>query len=296
MFFFEISGPEFLGWYSILFAVSLLAAFVFRQSLMQISTDKIPNAEIEQYEIAYLNGGSKQVFFSAVATLTQFESVDLDTVARKLKLREGAPLDKLHPVEQDLCKAIKWSSNATIDVLCSSFSATTDRVCKRLRLLGLVPSFERGCAASLGSASIVLLLPAGLGLPRLVMGIHNGRPVGFLVMLLALSVCVACGLIMKQPHRTSLGDAVLKKLQSDNAALKTTFSRHRPSMQISDVALTFALFGGTAATVMSSAFHPYNAARAAMNPPVTTGSHGGIASCGGGGCGGGCGGCGGCGG
>jgi uncharacterized protein (TIGR04222 family) len=300
MFFFQISGPEFLLWYTALLFVAVLAAHVVRQSLMHVSRTDIPNEEIDQYDIAYLNGGAEHVFFSAIGTLGQFGVVEIDSANRSLKLKEAKYVGNFHEVEQHLRNTIQWGNGKTIDKLFPRFESVANRIKKRLQDLNLLLSDERECAVRVIPPLIVLLVPFSLGLPRLLMGMANHKPVLFLISNLVFSAFIAFLFFGRAQRRSSLGDEALELLKNKYSSLRLTFGSHRTSVTGADVTLAYALFGGSMSVVMAGALDPFNAAKAAMQPPVTSGSGGscgggscGGSSCGGGGCGGGCGGCGG---
>ena len=294
MFFFEISGPEFLVWYTALFAVSCLAAHVVRHSLLHVSKETVKDGEIDQYDIAYLNGGAKQVFFSAIGTLAQFGVIEVNSKDRLLVLKENASVKDFHFVEENLCNTIKWGTNATIDKLYERFQPAVSRIRTRLVKLDLLPSEECAIAARTIPAFILLIIPAALGLPRLLLGMSHHKPVLFLVMFLLGTICAAIYALAKGPVRTSLGGEALTMLQESNASLKLNMSSCPTALSGHDVTLAYALFGGVLGGLAWNAYDPFNQAKAAMNPPASSGGCGSSGgSCG---CGGGCGGCGGCGG
>jgi uncharacterized membrane protein YgcG len=76
----------------------------------------------------------------------------------------------------------------------------------------------------------------GLGVARVVAGRANGRPVGFLVALLVVTVVVAAVLVVRVPNATELGRRTLQRLRAEQP---------RPAAGASPAKLTLgtALFG-----------------------------------------------------
>ena len=121
MFLFQISGPEFLCWYIAFFALSGLVAFVFRSIILQVSSEAIGDGEIDQYDVAYLSGGSEQVYYTAIGTLSRVGIITLDAVTRKLTIQDHDRNTYLHPVEVDLCASVKWGLDGKVDATYRQF-------------------------------------------------------------------------------------------------------------------------------------------------------------------------------
>jgi uncharacterized protein (TIGR04222 family) len=155
---------------------------------------------------------------------------------------------------------------------------------ERLRLAGLAPTPEQ--RTRYRAAGLWFLPLLALGVARVAAGSANGRPVGFLVALLAVTVVVAVVLCLRVPRITELGRRTLRRLRAET---------RRPAAGASpaELGMATALFG---AGVLWAADAE---TAAALQLPRESGAHaGGFGDGGGGGggsCGGGCGG-GGCGG
>jgi len=294
MYFFEISGPAFLFWYIAFFSVSVLASFVAQKTLLHVSEDRIPDGEIDQYDIAFLNGGIEQVYFSAIGTLAQLGIVEVDQESRTLKLNESAMTTKLHFVEENLCTTLKWAKDETIDKVYDRFKPIGSKLRRSLENMNLVVSEEREIALRMLPAFILLLVPVTLGIPRLFIGMSHHKPVMFLFLLLFVSGITAIWAAVAAPICTNLGTEALAKLKQAHTTLRLNFASSPSTLGSSDVRLAYALFGGVVGGMTISALDPFNQAKAAMRPPASSSCGSGSSSCGGGGgCGGGCGGCGG---
>jgi uncharacterized protein (TIGR04222 family) len=162
---------------------------------------------------------------------------------------------------------------------------------RRLEHAGLLMHRSAPEASCRRAATLPLLVLFACGLIKLFIGMHRARPVGLLVMLLAVTAVLWWGL-RSLPRRTALGDRVAEHLTRRNAALGTTASRRGEALAGSDLLLAVALYGALALPASGLAWM-----RPLLVPPLSTrsrdGSGGSDNSCGSN-CGGG-GGCGGCG-
>jgi uncharacterized protein (TIGR04222 family) len=157
---------------------------------------------------------------------------------------------------------------------------------QRLRLGGLAPTPEQRARCR---AAVLWFLPLlALGVARVVAGRANGRPVGFLVALLVVTVVAAAVLAVRVPNATELGRRTLAELRAANP---------RPPAGASPAELTMgtALFGAgvlwaadTDTAMLLGVRREHGASGGGFDPG---GGGDGGGGCGGGGCGGG--GCGG---
>jgi hypothetical protein len=184
-----------------------------------------------------------------------------------------------------------------------------DRVNQRLRELELTIK-----TSSHRWALLVTLVPlyavTGAGILKAAIGFTRGRPVAFIVILLALSFYVLFKIGWHLPHLTRRGSKALDTLRDENAALKQTARSEPLQVNANEAALAYGLFGAAALggglSVLANAFvlgrqgpttSSTRATSSFMSGHIGTNSCGSsCGSCGsscGGGCGGGCGGCGG---
>jgi uncharacterized protein (TIGR04222 family) len=287
-----ISGPQFLLLYVALFAVTVPVVVLARRRALAGPPGAAAPARLDPYEAAFLNGGSGLVATTAVTSLLR-DGVLTSTSRRGRRVRLGvraAPPAGAHPVEWATYQLVAAQPDRTLAEVQAALGRepAVAAVRERLRLGGLAPTPEQRArcrAAGLWFAPLVVL-----GVARAAAGSANGRPVGFLVALLAVTVAVAVVAALRVPDVTALGRRTLGRLRAET---------RRPPVGASpaELGMATALFGAGvlwAADVETAM---------ALRVPREHGAHlggvggdGGGGSCGGGGgCGGGCGG-GGCGG
>jgi uncharacterized protein (TIGR04222 family) len=289
-----ISGPQFLLLYVALLAATVLVVVVARRRVLAVpdAAAAVP-ARLDRYEAAYLNGGCELVATTAVSSLLRAGRLAGPARRRQpLRLVAGtAPAAGAHPVEwatyQLVAARPHHPRRALGAELCRAPAMAAVR--ERLRLGGLAPTPEQ--QARYRAAGLWFLPLLALGVVRVAAGLSNGRPVGFLVALVALSVVAAAMLSLRVPHATELGRRTLARLRAEAG---------RPAVGASpsELAMATALFGAgvlwAADTETAMALRIPREHGAFLGG--TGGGDGGGSSCGGGGgCGGGCGG-GGCGG
>jgi uncharacterized protein (TIGR04222 family) len=283
-----ISGPGFLLLYVALFAVTLLAVRLARRRALggPDAAAAVP-ARLDTYEAAYLNGGGGLVATTAVSNLLR--SGVLGTAGRRRGrpvrlVARAAPTVGVHPVEWATYELVAGRAERPLGEVQAGLgrSPALAALRERLRLGGLVPTPEQRVWYR---ATALWYLPLlGLGLARLAAGSANGRPVGFLVVLLAANVVVAAVGVLRVPHATTRGRQTLGRLRAETR-------RPTPGASPAELGMATALFG---AGVLWGA--DAETALAMRLPREHGAGLGGIGGEGGGGCGGGGGGGGGCGG
>jgi uncharacterized protein (TIGR04222 family) len=295
----DLPGPDFLKVYIGLFVVNLVFGLVLRW-LLRGPNDE-PSAEasdLSPLEIAYLSGGPKQAIDTAVIRLVHrgilaFEATDGRISRRK---HDG---DNLHPLERAVYNAA--STSVLLGELRTKVLPTAQQLHSRLEQLGLMLP-QSGLSAPWIVPMLPLVFVILLGVVKGFVGFSRGKPIGFLLGLLVVSVIATLVFWSLRSRRTRRGDILLQRIQTENAALRYTAGTLGESMIESDLILAVAIFG----PVVLSAGPFASMAQALQKSPA--GTSGGWSSCGGsscsssgcgggGGCGGGCGGggCGGCG-
>ena len=89
---------------------------------------------------------------------------------------------------------------------------------KRLQEQGLVMSGRQGARALLCPFALALSVPI-IGLIKIAVGVSHDRPVGFLIILTALTAIVAVAGFARKPHRSRRGDLVLNRLKETHEKL-----------------------------------------------------------------------------
>jgi uncharacterized protein (TIGR04222 family) len=282
-----ISGPQFLLLYVALLAVTVLAVVVARRRVLAVPDGAAVPARLDRYEAAYLNGGCKLVATTAVSSLLR--AGHLAGPARRRQpfrlVARTAPPAGAHPVEWATYQLLtarphpRWALGVA---LCREPAMAALR--RRLRLGGLAPTSEQ--RARYRATGLWFLPLLALEVARVAAGTANGRPVGFLVALLVVTVVAAAVLSLRVPQATELGRRTLARLRAETG-------RPAAGASPSELAMATALFG--AGVLWGADTETAMALRIPRENGAFGGVHGGDGgggggSCGGGGCGGGCGG------
>jgi uncharacterized protein (TIGR04222 family) len=282
-----LTGPEFLTIYIALLVVLVIAALMVRSGLRGPSDNQFPPS-LDSYQAAFLAGGFQAAAEGAIVALTARGSLRVGDGGRfaAIEPRPGW----LHPAEDAVWSAAASAGgSAKASTLVAAARPALLAVREQLRHLGL--ALTDGQAINVRTVpTLVVLAAAVLGGARLALGMAAGRPVGYLVALLVLTLIVAL-LFFRTPNpRTHRGDRLVRSLRRTNAALRTSAAAAAAGLAGADLALAVGLWGPS---VLSGS--PLDDVRQLLRPDTTSsgGSDSG-SSCGGSSCGGGCGG--GCGG
>jgi uncharacterized protein (TIGR04222 family) len=212
-----ISGPQFLLIYLVLLAVAVLAVVLVRRWVLAADGAAAP-ARLDLYEIAELNGGGALVATTAVSSLLRKGGLASSSRRRSQPARlvaGTAPGPDAHPVEWAVYQQVAAGPNRRLRDVQAALEGSTAlaAVRQRLRLGGLAPTPEQRARCR---AAVLWFLPLlALGVARVVAGRANGRPVGFLVALLAVTVVVAAVLVVRVPNATELGRRTLQGLRAE---------------------------------------------------------------------------------
>jgi uncharacterized protein (TIGR04222 family) len=285
---FDLRGPEFLAFYLAILAVSVLAALAVRWSLRPPADDRPEETpDLSPYDVVYLAGGDQLAVTAAIASLVHRNVLEVDGPGRKLRIQQSMP-PKAHTLERAVFVGVASAQGEAINQVQARALPRAAKLRPGLQEAGLVLSEEAAWTCRLLSA-LPLFAVALVGLVKIVVGTSRGKPVGYLVLLVILTVVAGVFLLAKRPLRSRRGDGVLARLKTANEALGLSARRAPDWLEHDDLVLALGLFGTTIL-----AYGTLAPLQVALKPPPSAGGSG----CGGGGCGGGCGGggCGGCGG
>jgi uncharacterized protein (TIGR04222 family) len=283
----ELHGPEFLVFYLVIGGVAVLAALAVRHVLRPPADDRPEETpDLPPYEVAYLAGGDQLAATAAIASLVHRNVLEVDGPGRKLRIRQSLP-PKPRALEREVFLGVRSEQGEAINQVQARAKPAAATLRARLQEAGLVVSDEAARTCRLLSA-LPLVAVALLGLMKIGVGTSRGKPVGYLLVLVILTVVGAAYLLFHRPLRSRRGDGVLARIKTANKALAVTARKAQNRLEPDDLVLAVGLFG---TTVLASG--ALARLQVALTPPSSGGS-----GCGGGGCGGGCGGggCGGCGG
>jgi uncharacterized protein (TIGR04222 family) len=286
-----ISGPDFLRLY--LIAAVVVAAYSIwmrrRAGRAATGSDRTPRAA----ELAYLNGGESTVIYASLAGLRAAGAVSVGALGELTVTAElPAGATRLDHAIHDAARRHVPARALRND---PGVGTALREILDGLIRAGWVLDDEQRARARLGAW--LLLGLAGFGVVRLVAGIANDRPVGYLVALIAATGLAALALRrVPRNARTAAGRRMLTRTRRANRHLRPNQAPAWSTYGATGAALGVALYG----TAALWAADPVFASDAGLARPKSSsssygggsgGGDGGGGGCGGGGCGGG--GCGG---
>jgi uncharacterized protein (TIGR04222 family) len=284
-----ISGPQFLLLYATLAALVLVGTLVRRRRWT--AGPSTANArELTPTEVALLAGGRQLALYSSLAALRAADAVRGERgylTQRGPVPFQAAELDRA--VYSAAAGGARQRDLAGVAGVRDVLDRTESALVGEGWLLG--PAAQR----SVRGASLGMFAVFAFGVVRAFAGASNGRPIGYLVLLMA-AVFVTALLLLRVPRRSGAATRLLGRLRADAAHLRPSQSPSWSTYGPGAAALGVGLFGAQALWLADPAF----AEAAEIQRRTASSAYGGGASCGsgdggGGGGGGGCGG-GGCGG
>lgn len=286
-----ISGPAFLGLYALLVG-AVVAVLVVRwwRPREQSAGAAAGPTPLHPYDLAYLNAGSGLAADTVIAGLRATGVLGPGEKTGMVALT-GTPLPAgatgLERAGYSLARSLHWYSQLRVGLIDRPEMAEVRR---RLEQAGLV--LPDGAAGAYRRLALRLWLPVvGLGLLRLVVGLSRGKPVLYLVLLLAVAGIAAAASLAVRPWRSWAGHGVLREARRGcggrAAAASTGAARYGPA----GASYGVAVFGLSALWVSDPEFAggisaPRLASGGDGGDGGSGGSCGGGGGCGGGGCGG----------
>lgn len=285
-----LSGPQFLGVYAVGIGLTVVIPLIFRQVIRRVP-DLETMRQLDPYEVGYLAGGPRRVAEMIVAGQVDSGALRVDSTGKLSEAdrfaRTGPYADSLDRIS--LAGMADGLSTSAIREKLGSDPAIAG-IGRSLRADKFIISTGRMTALRLVTGILIIALLI-TGILRIVEGASNHRPVGYLVMLMLLSLFVdilILGLILMRPPASTAGSAYLKRMRETRESSRSLVAPGAAVAMLAGEAVLLGValqgFGGVTD----------EATRAALLAGIPSSSGG--SGCGGGGCGGGgCGG-GGCGG
>lgn len=284
----DLKGPEFLliltGIQIAAIAIALLARQLMVNLLSRVSGHGLV---FDPYEAAYLNGGDKHAFLSAMATLSARNLIQIDSQYNKAKPLDLPP--DTHWLEDLICKTALTQDRRVPEIF-RQLKPRMERLRDKLVEGGLtVPAPEEQCAKII--FTLVALSPIFfLAVPKFILGLERHRPVMLLVLFSALAIFIVYKMTKTAILRSSKGNAQLADWRKKADHLRANYRAKLAGVPHTQLAMSYALFGvlnaGILGSISEDLFKKLN------SDTGYSGSSGcGGGGCGGGGCGGGCGGC-----
>ena len=231
-----IPGPTFLGLYLLAAVVIVVGALVHRRRIV-IGQPVAMVDQLGPQQVAYLNGGD---LFAVLSSVGGLRSNNVIGVRGDRRLAVGAPLPAgATPLDQAVHHAARRNLHSRELVRDEWVARALVELRQDLQRRGLALSPDQRRTARRGSRLLFGLL--ALGGIRLVAGLANIRPVGFLAMAL-VGVTIAAILLSRVPWRTRAADTLLHDLQRRNAHLAPASSPATPPTS-GGGAMGVALFG-----------------------------------------------------
>ncbi len=294
---FDLTGPEFLGfwlagWVFVVLAVFAVRAYVSR-SRSREGVDVLA-AKLHPTEIAYVFGGIERAIEAAVAGLHHRGVIDIeaDGLLKHTAKARGSVLrpdgvfrgvivgEEMSRVEAHVLERLP----ATIRDLCKNSDSLDIVLRRKLEEQGLLVENRRAATLMVRTPALLWML---VGAIKIAIGLSRDKPV-FLIFVLMFGGAFLL-MVFRAPRLTSLGRLLERNLKRRYAALESTARSAPQQLDAADMTLAYGVFGyPVAPALLMTAMPSYHAAVVAS---TTSGS-----SCGSvdGGCGSGCGGCGGC--
>jgi uncharacterized protein (TIGR04222 family) len=290
---FALAGTDYLGFLiSAFVGTFILGILLCRQVKGRGYDSQNDFPELRWDQVAYLNGGAAGLLSATIARLVQTGMARISDDKKQIEIAGALSADASEAerfVQKQL--PIDKTNIEQLPILTSQLERLYLAEWEQFHDGGLVLDGRRRFTAGLGIVLPMVIVFAFFGLQRLVIGIQNGKPVGFLMLTLVFAAFFLFVLVKAIPTRTRKGDQLLEGLKRNHRSLKTPGSVDSGV----DAGLAVALFG-TAALASGElaelgAWYPRTTHGDSSGCGTTSSSSGGD---GGGGCGGG--GCGGCGG
>ncbi|GAA1327992.1 TIGR04222 domain-containing membrane protein [Pseudonocardia xinjiangensis] len=288
-----ISGPTFLLAYLVI-AVAVWVASTRARRVLAESRVTAPALDLttRPHDIAYLNGGADLAVVSALSAMHLRGTVSSwhGAVRAAGRLEPGA--DEL---ERAIHATARGGQRKRLPFH-RQVAAALAAIDARLVTAGLLLSPQR--RLRIRQMGLWMLAVAVLGLVRVVAGVAEAKPVGFLVAALVAVTVVATVQLSRAPRRTRLGDRTLAALRDEHHLLSPKVKPNWAIQGPAGAALSVGIFGMSALWASDPSFATELAAQRATTGGGTAdggaggsgGGDGGGDGGGGGGCGGGCGG------
>ena len=289
-----ISSGVFLTGYAIIAVAVLVASLRARAALADPGGGAAePDRERHPHDLAYLNGGDTLAVYSALSAMHLRGTI---TSERGVVRAVGRLDDRVDGLERAIHQST--ASGARLQRLTNYYAVCGELAAIRKRLVaaGLLLSDEQ--RSRIRRVGLWMVTVAVLGLLRVLAGVAEVRPVGFLTAMLLVVTAIAVVLLVAAPRRTKQGDRTLARLRDEQHDLSPGM---RPDWTVygpEGAALSVGIFGTGAMWASDPAFADGLALQRNANASGggeggsfgDSDSGGGGGGGGGGGCGGGCGG------
>lgn len=292
----DFRGPEFLAFYAALYACALVVAGLSRSALRKPNDGPASHQlGLNNYQIAYLNGGAVLALNLAVMALVRKGLASIDTKTGRIRT-EGGYSNLDDPLQTAVAELTSAGTGRRMSELRQKLEGRLASVGYRLQEMGLLVNDMQAMTAVL-VPFLIASLPIVVGMTKIGVGLSRSRPVALLVVFCVVSLVINLIAFCRKPKRSKYGDKVLNDLKSSQQDV-LGYAKSPSQAPVDSLMATMAIFG-----MASLSGTEYSREAKSLQPPAGSSSCSGSTATGcggdsgGGGCGGGgCGGCGGCGG
>ncbi|XZE19776.1 TIGR04222 domain-containing membrane protein [Pirellulaceae bacterium SH449] len=306
----NMDGPDFLKLFSLLIAIASVLAIVYRMLTSSWNRDDQQSdvAQLDPWQLAYLREGPLAVAQTAIVDLSAKKLIQAAPSRKKFVAVGGNERIRLAPVSRAILRAAQMGEGVKPSQILNVIQYECKKIKEELIDMGVL----RSASQRLGAVWPGIVAFGGviiLGISKLVVGILRGKPVGYLLLLLILSIVLA--IVLNYTSRmTKRGVLAMEKGVRSGGQERPSEMERSPSgtansdfalMALHPIAIGFAAGGFNSIsgnefvdlTTLKMTRDLRSSASGADGAMTGGGCGGGDGGGGGGGCGGG--GCGGCG-
>lgn len=245
-----IAGPTFLTAYLLTAAALVAFATLHRTVVLGGGRDAF-TAPMGPQQAAYLNGGPRLALYSSLAGLRAAGVIGSSSVANSLVTTGAKPLGLTQ-----LDNAVYDAAHRKIRTRDLGADAAVRNALDGLRASLESAGFalsnaQRGSVRLWGFAALLLV---GVGFLRVVDGMRNDKPFGYLILATFAMFAVAILLIARIPMMTRAGRSAVKRLRRDQAHLAPARFPALATYGAPGAAMGVALFGAASLWAMDPAF------------------------------------------
>ncbi len=234
---FDQSGPEFLLFY-LFFSLVVIIAIVFLRR--RAESGPSPRIDLgDPYLIAYLRGRENEALRVAVVTLVDRGLLVMDE--NSVHRADHVTLEMAkNPIEYEVLKKFSYPDKAASVFKDDDLKTVFQQYRLKLEDAGLIPNNEVRLARikrlllALGALGVV-------GLIKIQIGLSQERPVGFLVVMMIITMVIAA--FFSFPRLTALGEATLADVTNLYSGLKERVHSYSQGSSPAELAMYAAVFG-----------------------------------------------------
>ncbi|WP_432898686.1 TIGR04222 domain-containing membrane protein [Micromonospora matsumotoense] len=232
-----IPGPLFLKLYLLVTVVAVVGTLLHRRRTTA-GPDSVGVDQLGPQQVAYLNGGDQLAIWAALGGLRGAGAIDVRP-DRQL-IATGPTPAGVTPLDHAIRHAARQPVAARKLQRDSGVARSLEQLRQGLEQRGLLIDADGVRALRRGRNLLLVLL--ALGVVRLIAGLINGRPVGWLLLALA-GLGVALALLARTPRRTRTANGALRRLRGSSRHLAPDSAPAYSTYGPAGAAMGVALFG-----------------------------------------------------